>query len=185
MRNSPQSRVFAEGLRGTLTLFAFPVVLLAAAWATGYRLPRNHTAIVSGIVETSPARTWELITDVAAQPAWREVPIVISRVPYDDANGQDCWYEPWVLDRFPVCATDTGQARRVLRTARPSLAFAAVWTFDLAPVAGSPGHTAVRIREDATIDPALWRFIGRYLLRRQTAAGHYLTHLQAEALHRP
>ena len=181
----PTRPILLAGLRATLILFLFPAAaLLSIAIAIGARLPRDHTATVSGLVQAPPARVWGLLTDIAAQPTWRGTPITISRVPFDPAT-RDCWYEPWVLVRFPLCATNLGETYRVLHTARSTMPFTATWTFELTPVPGNDTQTTLTITESSVIGSPLLRFLGRYIVRRQTAAADYLAHLQAEALPHP
>ena len=161
-------------LRG---LLGVGVVAAGVVWGMGWRLPPEHVATATGVVEAGQDRVWELIRDPAAQMMWRKGLLSIRRM---DANdGPMCWTEERLSSPVALCeAGETAETRRVLKIVYPTAGFGGDWTFDLAPVGA--GATRVTITERTVIGSPMRRFVGRYVLRGDTSAREFLRDLQAE-----
>ena len=183
MLNGPRSRIIVEGVRAGLILILLPIALVAGAYMMGTNLPEDHTATASGLVQASPERVNELLSDYSAQENWRHGPLILVRGPVKPKLGEHCWLEGWLLTKVIFCTADDAQpTHRVVQTEASKIPFDATWTFDLVPAGLA---TNLTITEQTTIDPPLWRFFGQYILRSHTAATQYLRDVQAEALHHP
>ena len=186
MLNGPKSRVLAEGLRAAMLLLCLVAVPLAAAYVVGTQLPEEHTATASGIVQATPTRVWELITDFTVQQSWRKGPLILVRGPVRQANGEPCWLEGWLLAKLTLCEVDSQPDRkRVVRTLGASLPFGSTWTYDLSPNDPDGSTTRLAMTQQSSLESPLERFIGRYVLRQNTSTEQYLRDLQAEALRHP
>ena len=165
-----------------LKLSGYLFLLLLAATAVvlglGSRIAQQHTATASGIVAASQDRVWSLISDVSAQPRWRTGLKSVERLPA--APGGPCWRELQSAMAMPLCVTRADPPNtRIVEIADPKLPFGGSWTYTLKPV--GLASTEVTIREDGVTRPALWRFVGHYILGEDTQVKQYLTDLQRAA----
>lgn len=158
---------------GVLVLLA----LLASLGAVflGSRLPHEHTASATVLLNAPQARVWQLITDTAAQPAWRKG--LKSVTPMSPHEGHPCWQENNTVGKMPMCeAAATEPTLRVVRIADPTLPFGGEWTYEL--TSASPGATILTITENGTTGPAFWRFFGHYVFHEDTNIKQYEHDLQ-------
>lgn len=164
-----------------LLLVGWNGVLLA--YRAGSRLPVEHRASVSGVVEAAPGRVWEMLAENLAHDQWRTGVRRVQTVDPQWIHGRVCWTEYRASMPIPLCvAEEQREVRRVVKTAEwAGMPFAATWTYEMA-AAGS--GTRVTITEDATIQRPLWRFYGRYGLRGRTEVAQELMDLQREGLRR-
>jgi hypothetical protein len=161
-------------LRG---LLGAGVVAIGVVWGVGRRLPAEHVATATGVVEAGQDRVWELIRDPAAQMMWRKGLLSIRRM---DANdGPMCWTEERLSSPVALCeAEEKPETWRVLKIVYPTAGFGGEWTFELVPV--GVWETRVTITERTVIGSPMRRFVGRYVLRGDTSARRFLWDLQAE-----
>ena len=167
-----------------LSGYLFAVLLLGVGVIlfVGSRIPANHTATASGTVAAPRDRVWALISDVSAQPGWRTGLKSVEMLP--GGSGGPCWRELQTGMAMPLCVTAADAPNsRVVAIADPSLPFGGTWTYQLEP--DGPASTKVTIREDGVTRPALWRFIGHYVLGEDTEVKQYLTDLQRAAPSNP
>ena len=165
---------------GILVLLALLALLVAVF--LGSRLPHEHTASVTAIVNAPQARVWQLITDTASQPAWRKgLKSVESMPPHD---GHPCWHENNPVGKMPMCeVAATEPVLRVVRISDPTLPFSGEWVYQLTPV--GTDATSVHITENGTTGPAFWRFFGHYIFREDTNIKQYEHDLQQRAPQTP
>ncbi len=160
--------------------YVFVVLLLAVAvvMGMGSRLPATHVATATAEVAAPQARVWELISDVAKQPGWRTGLKAVEMDAGTEAG--PCWTEVQQAMRMPLCVVESeSPKRRVVRIADPKLPFGGGWTYVLE--ATGPGTTRVTIREDAVVRPAMWRFVGHYVMGEDAEVKQYLKDLAGAA----
>lgn len=147
------------------------VLAICAAIFMGSRLPLDHTASVSEAIPASQQKVWGLITDPAAMPKWRTGLKAVTILPSE--NGAPCWAEVQSSMTMPLCA-DVREApsRQVVRIADPKLPFGGNWTYELEPVTADV--TKVTITERGTTGPAIWRFVGHYVLGEDSSIRQYM-----------
>lgn len=171
-----------------LLLASLPV----AAFVAGQRLPREHRAVVSGIVAASPERVWTLMTQTASEDGWRtSVRHVLGPSPVGGAEQAECWTELALSSFLPLCTVEVQPPVRWVVHIPPWFSeYQATWTYELSPVAGTfagmEGGTATRvtITEESDIPSPLRRFYGHVIANDRTWVGIYLRDLQAEAVRR-
>jgi hypothetical protein len=154
------------------------VVAICAALFLGSRLPETHMASVTEVVPASEQKVWGLITDVSAQPNWRtglkSVTMLLSE------NGAPCWAETQSSMTMPLCADVREEpTKQVVRIADPKLPFGGSWTYLLEPA--GENATKVTITEQGTTGPAMWRFVGHYVLGEDGSIKQYLGDLKRTA----
>ena len=119
---------------------------------------------------------WGLISDVGRQPEWRTGLKAVEMLP-PGADGP-CWREVQSAMTMPLCVTRSeAPARRAVTIADPKLPFGGSWTYELEE-AGVSG-TRVTITENGTTGPAMWRFVGHYVMGEDTQIKRYLRDLEA------
>jgi uncharacterized protein YndB with AHSA1/START domain len=151
------------------------VLVLCTAWFMGGRLPVEHTASVTETIPASQQRVWGLITDPAAMPKWRTGLKAVTMLPQE--NGAQCWAEVESGMTMALCADVREEpSRQVVRIADPKLPFGGNWTYELEPAGASA--TKVTITEHGTTGPAMWRFVGHYVLGEDGSIRQYLNDLK-------
>ncbi len=162
-------------LRG---LIGLGVMGAATVWVLGSRVPLEHVATASGVVSAGQDRVWEIVTDVPTQAGWRKG---ISSTRRIEPISPNCWTEARSSVAVALCEVEmTPRKRMVLRIVEPTAGFGGDWTYELAPV--DEGRTRITITERTVIRSALFRFVGRYVMRGDTAVQQYVEDLQAEAV---
>jgi uncharacterized protein YndB with AHSA1/START domain len=151
------------------------VVAICTAMFMGSRLPVAHTASVTETIPASQEKVWGLITDPAGMPKWRTGLKAVTMLPPE--NGAQCWDEVQSGMTMPLCA-DVREAptRQVVRIADPKLPFGGTWTYVLEPA--GEGATKVTITENGTTGPAMWRFVGHYVMGEDGSIKQYLGDLK-------
>jgi hypothetical protein len=165
-----------------LRFFGWLSVLIVLAICTalflGSRLPETHTASVTEIVPASEPKVWGLITDVSAQPTWRTGLKSVTTLPSE--NGAPCWAETQSSMTMALCADVREEpTKQVVRIADPKLPFGGSWTYLLEPA--GENATKVTIIEQGTTGPAMWRFVGHYVLGEDVSIKQYLGDLKRTA----
>lgn len=139
------------------------VILVAAVFAIGWMLPREHTAAVRVTLDVPPDSVYTAISDVARSADWRED---VSRV---DIVGEDplTWRETASWGRLTFVRDVAESPRRLVHriedTGEP---FGGTWTYELSPEGGG---TSVRITEEGWVSNPLFRFMSRFVF------GHHST----------
>jgi uncharacterized protein YndB with AHSA1/START domain len=135
------------------------------AYVLGSRLPVNHTATTTVVLNAPQARVWQMIEDVPSQPEWRADLKSVQPLPQQD--GHTCWLEVQKMGKMPMCEVLTAEpSTRVVAIADPSLPFGGTWTYQLTPM--DAGTTSLQITENGFTKPALFRFIGHYIMHEDT-----------------
>jgi hypothetical protein len=154
------------------------VLAICTALFMGSRLPEAHTASVTEIVPASEQKVWGLITDVSTQPTWRTGLKSVTILPSE--NGAPCWAETQSSMTMPLCADEREvPTKQVVRIADPKLPFGGTWTYLLEPAGANA--TKVTITEQGTTGPAMWRFVGHYVLGEDGSIKQYLGDLKRTA----
>jgi uncharacterized protein YndB with AHSA1/START domain len=154
------------------------VLAICTAIFMGSRLPVEHTASVADTIPASQQKVWGLITDPAAMPKWRTGLKAVTLLPPE--NGAPCWAEMQSSMVMPLCAdVRVEPARQVVRIADPKLPFGGTWTYELEPAGESA--TKVTITERGTTGPAMWRFVGHYVMGEDGSIKQYLSDLKRAA----
>lgn len=172
-----------------LKVLGVVVVLVVAAigvvWVMGSRIPVNHMAASSVVVNAPAAAVWQLIEDIEKQPSWRTGLVAVELMPSE--NGHRCWTEIQKHMRMPMCEdSSTPPSTRVVRIADPTLPFGGTWTYELVEmdIVGSPTKmTKLQITENGNTRPALYRFIGHYILGEDAMIKEYEADVQKAARH--
>jgi Polyketide cyclase / dehydrase and lipid transport len=151
---------------------------IGLAAVMGSRLPAEHTTSLSETIAAPQQRVWQLITDVAAQPAWRTGLKAVT--PLASAGSAPCWAEVQSSMTMPLCADVTeAPTCRVVRITDPKLPFGGTWTYELQPAGEKT--TRLTITEHGTTGPAIWRFIEHYVTGEDGQIRQYLTDLKRAA----
>jgi hypothetical protein len=154
------------------------VLAICTAIFMGSRLPAEHTASVTDTIPASQQKVWGLITDPAAMPKWRTGLKAVAMLPSE--NGAPCWAEVQSGMTMPLCADVREEpTRQVVRIADPKLPFGGTWTYELAPA--GENATKVTITEHGTTGPAMWRFVGHYVMGEDGSIKQYLNDLKHAA----
>lgn len=147
--------------------------LLALVWIIGAMLPKGHVATRMARYQQPPEAIWEAITNVEAMPQWRTDLKAVKRLP--DRNGMPAWVETSGFGDMPLEVTEwQPPGRMVTRIADPKLPFGGTWTFEITPVEGG---ATLRLTEAGEIDPALFRFMSRFIFGYTSTMEMYLKHL--------
>ncbi len=156
----------------------FAVVVIAVL-ILGTLQPHEHVASATAEIAAPQARVWQLIEEVDKQPAWRTG--LLSVEPRAPENGHRCWTEVQKQMRMPLCEDLSAEpSTRIVRIADPSLPFGGTWTYQLQP--SGPNATHIVITENGTTGPALWRFVGHYILHEDAMIKQYEADLQKAAM---
>jgi uncharacterized protein YndB with AHSA1/START domain len=148
-------------LKGLLVLVVILLIIFCVAYVMGSRLPNDHTASASVVLPASQERVWTLITDVKSQPSWRSD--LKSIEPWQGDSTGTCWVEVQSGMKMPLCVEVTEPLKtRVVRIADKDLPFGGTWTYELEP--SGADQTKLTITERGTTGPAIWRFVGHYLI---------------------
>ena len=168
-------RVVLKVLAGLVLL----VVLAAAVmYGLGSRLPVQHMASAAITIDAPQGKVWSLMEDVGAEPRWRSQMVSVEMLP--DENGHRCWAENANGMHVPLCEeVAAAPVTRVVAVADPKLAFGGTWTYTLTAL--TPETTSVSITENGTTEPAMWRFLGHYILGEDTMIRQYEKDLKAAA----
>jgi hypothetical protein len=154
------------------------MLMICIALYLGSRLPLEHTASVTDTIPASLQKVWGIIADVSSGPGWRTGLKAVTMLP--PQNGAQCWAEVQSSMTMPLCA-DVREAprRQIVRIADPKLPFGGTWTYLLEPA--GENATKVTITEDGTTGPAMWRFVGRYVMGKDGQIKQYLSDLKRAA----
>ena len=158
------------GIRAALA-GVMAAILIVLVW--GSRLPREHTATVRARFRETPEVLWKAITDLEAAPSWRSDLERAERLP--DQDGNPVWLEVGKHGSMKMVWDVMVEPHRlVTRIADDKAPFGGSWTFVLQPTSG--GCTVI-ITEKGEIKPALFRFIGRYVMGYDRTMKRYLLDL--------
>ena len=160
-------------MKWVVVILAILVVLVAAVWAVGNTLPKEHVASRKARYKQPPEAIWAAITNVEGMPAWRTDLKSIQRLP--DKNGKPAWVEAMDMGEVPLEVEEfTAPRRLVTRIAGADLPFGGTWTFEIERVEGGATLT---ITERGEIYPALFRFMARYIFGYTSTMETYLKNL--------
>ncbi len=147
------------------------VLLLIAL--IGSRLPREHSATRSVLLNKSPETVYSVARDFAAMPKWRadvrEVTVTTDRA------GRVSFREEGKHGAVNYELTEDIPARRmVTRITDTDLGYAGKWTYIFA--AEGTG-TRLTITEDGEVSNVIFRFLSRYAFGHSATIDSYLTSL--------
>ncbi len=157
--------------------YLFIVLLTATAivMGLGSRLPVEHRAVATAVVAAPRDRVWGIIADVQAQPGWRTGLKAVEMLP--SGAEKPCWREVQAWMSMPLCETvSEAPRRREVKISDPRLPFAGNWTYALEAV--GPAATRVTITEEGTTGPAMWRFVGHYVMGEDGQIKQYMQDLE-------
>jgi uncharacterized protein YndB with AHSA1/START domain len=147
------------------------VVLVALMWMVGSLLPREHVATRSARFKQPPEEIWLAITNYKEFMSWR--PGLKSVEPLPDKNGWPQWKE--TLSDGSVLPLEMVEfvpnQRMVTRINNPALPFGGTWTYELSP---ADGGSSLRITENGYVNPALFRFLSRFVFGQTSTMESYL-----------
>jgi uncharacterized protein YndB with AHSA1/START domain len=149
-------------LKGLLVLFIVLLIAVCVVYLVGARLPVDHTASATVDLPAPPEKVWKLLVDVKSQPSWRTG--LKSVEPWQDPSStQECWVEVQSGVKMPLCVEVTEPLKtRVVRIADKNLPFGGTWTYELEAV--GQDQSKLTITERGTTGPAIWRFVGHYVM---------------------
>lgn len=154
--------------------------LLVLMVLIGAFIPQQHTVSATVDLPASQQRAWQLITEVDAQPKWRTGLLSIEHRP--DEAGHSCWTEVQKHMRMPLCVeSSTPESSRTIRIADPSLPFGGNWIYELQST--GPSSSQLKITENGTVGPALWRFIDHFILHEDANIKQFEADLLAATKH--
>lgn len=156
--------------RWLVVLFGLPALLVALSFVIGALLPKEHVAAARVELQASPDAVWSTITDFASQARWRSDVDSMEALP-DDPAGQG-WREHPASVGYRITAMDPPHT--LVTTIIPGLPFGGTWTYTLE----SAGNGSVlTIVEHGRVDPALFRFMARFVFGHHSTLETYLNSL--------
>lgn len=158
-----------SGILGALVGFALVATVI------GMFLPKQHSFSRSVRIAQPPETVWKVVTDFAAEPAWRLDVKSVERLP--DRDGKETWKITTTHGSsatFQVTEIVAGQRLVLSEFFSESGPPAIVWQFDLAP---ADGGTRVTLHERGDFGNPYTRFIVRFVLGQTKFVDDYLTYL--------
>ncbi len=148
-------------------------IVIGTVAVIGARLPRDHVATVTLQIPQPLQVVWDTVMDIERLPEWRRGVSVVRlermssghRVWVEQIGGQELRLEETEV-REPVCI--------VRRIADDSLPFGGTWTFAFRSTGSG---CEVVLTEHGFVKNAIFRFVGRYVLRNDASARAYLSEL--------
>ncbi len=152
---------------------ALLVVVAAVAIGVGRSLPRDHVATVRIRLAATPAAVWAILDDPLAAAAWRSDVKSVEALP--DADGRRSWREVTSSGTITYVLDESTPLRsRTTRIADENLPFGGQWEFVLTP---DGAGSLLTITERGFVEPALFRFMSRYVFSQTKTLQDYLTAL--------
>lgn len=150
-------------LTGGVVVLALVALLgggLAALAILGARLPVEHTATRAATIAAPIAAVFAAIEAVAEHPAWRkDVRSVTVTSPGPDGLA---WTEQSRHGEIPFRVVEReAPSRLVVEIATDRLPFAGRWRYELRAMEGDA--TLVRITEEGSVKPPIFRFLGHHV----------------------
>jgi uncharacterized protein YndB with AHSA1/START domain len=123
--------------------------------------PRSHVVTRAITTRQPPDNVWQLITDFAAGPTWRQGIIAVERLP--DHDGHAVWRETYKGNyKMTLETTEAAPPHRLVRTiADEKGPFRGRWEFDLSAVEGG---SRLAITEHGEIPNPFFRFMARMFM---------------------
>jgi hypothetical protein len=153
------------------------VMLVLVTYVIGLFLPADHVAEDERVVHGAPVELVAArIRSVESQPKWRRGVKAIELLPPDNAGG---------IHYREVGGNGTMSFR--LREVTPNRKFESVMTDDALPFGGRwiisidpvDNGTRLRIREEGTVRPPIFRTLSRFVFGHQSTLKAYLNDLEA------
>lgn len=137
--------------------------IVAAVFAAGASLPREHRAAVRLELNAPPESVYAAIADVAGSAEWREDVSEVEVLKEDPLTWQET--ASWGELTFVRTAAETPRrlVHRIEDTGEP---FGGTWTYELMSTSGG---TALTITEDGWVSNPVFRLMSRFVF------GHYST----------
>lgn len=156
-------------------IVALIILLVAAIYFIGSRLPEKHSAVRVARYRQSPDAIWSAVTDYQKFPSWRSN--VKSVEPLASPDSAASWRE---LDAhgnsIPYHVVASDPPRRVsIAIADSNLPFGGTWTTDILPI--PPNGCIVQITENGEIRNVFFRFMSRYIFGYTATMDTYLKDL--------
>jgi uncharacterized protein YndB with AHSA1/START domain len=157
------------------TIVALIILLIAAVYFIGSRLPEKHSAVRVARYRQSPDAIWAVITDYEKFPSWRSNVKSVETLPSPDSAAS--WRELDVHgNSLPYRVVTSDPPRRLsVAIADPKLPFGGTWTTDILPI--PPNGCIVQITEDGEIHNVFFRFMSRYIFGYTATMDTYLKDL--------
>lgn len=162
-------------------IYLVGAVLLAAAAVVviGSLLPQAHRATGTAAIAAPPGPVFEVISDVARYPEWRDdlsTVEVLTREPLR-------WREQSGGDAITFEVVETLPPERIrVRIVDPDLPFGGSWTYALVPEGSG---TRITIVEDGEVYNPVFRFISRFVIGHTATIDRFLANLQKMFVPRP
>ena len=150
------------------------VVLLGAIVAIiGSRLPVQHTASRSIVLNQTPQQVYDVVRDFNSAPTWRSdlKSIEVQTLPDGKIHFREQGSQGTV--NYEVAEDVRGQ-KLVTRILDMDLGYSGKWTYVFAPEGGG---TRVTITEDGEVSNVFFRFMSRYVFGHTSTMDSYLTSL--------
>ncbi len=146
------------GIVGLLALAA------GVLWLLGSRLPQEHTAARTIMLNRSPEEVWAVVADSPGHRDWVRGITGLERLP--DRNGHEVWRQRMGRNSFVLETTDIEPGTRLVRTiADDHNFFGGSWEYLVSP---HPGGTRVTITERGRVFHAIPRAMMEYALGKDT-----------------
>lgn len=154
-------------------LFAFLGGLagaLGGVFFAGHRLPVEHQAQVSILIEKSPDEVWRVLADLGAYPSWR-TDVTAMVVAPDGLH----FVEEGNNGKMPfVIVENHAPSRRVTRIDDESLPFGGTWTYTLT---SEKKGTRVQVTENGVVRNIVFRFVSYYVMGHEKSMKVFLSSL--------
>ncbi len=150
------------------------LVLLAAIVAlVGSRLPKEHVASKSILLDRRPEEVYAVVRDFASAPRWRAD---VSQVEVEtQPNGSVYFREVGSNGTVNYELIEDVPAQRMVTKIRdPDLGYSGQWTYTFT---AENGGTRLTIREDGVVANIFFRFMSRYVFGHTATIDSYLAAL--------
>ncbi|MGH9759074.1 MAG: SRPBCC family protein [Candidatus Acidiferrales bacterium] len=151
-------------MKWILRIFAVCVFLLLLLGVIGLLMPRDQSFTVSTQIAEPPQAVWNVLTDCAAQPAWR--PKLRSCARAADEDGRTVYQLTYASGRIlKIEVVESIPPENIeVRVLHLPAGGRLAWIFNLTPLAGG---TQVSLTQNDEMKNLLARFIFRAVFRNQ------------------
>ena len=145
------------------------VSMVAVAALVGSRLPRDHVASVRATYEAPRDAIWALIGNPATYASWRTDAKSMELLP--SVDGRAAWRENTSDGAIGyIMAESTPGRSMITRITTTGLPYGGQWEFSLEPAGAG---AALTITERGFVNPALFRFMARFLFGHTSSMERY------------
>ena len=150
------------------------VLIVAAIYAIGSVLPREHRVVRRVVLKTADAdAVWARIADPVSTPNWRKSVTAVKRL--EDRGSHAVWAEESGGDTTAYETLEAVPPRLLVRKVVDQTMYGGTWWIEIASMAA--GGVAVTVTEDGWVDAPIFRALARFVFGYASTAESYLSDL--------